>query len=427
MALTKSTIAVLLVLPMIAGNEARQAGPGLTVHEWGTLTSVAAADGSPEDWDALGGEYDLPSFVNNGGYRCTKWRLSGTMRMETPVIYFYSQRQLDARVKVQFPHGVITEWYPNAEDVIYESKTLMDQMSRSMQSPMYSEDAVFQTASLIKPAPRGLGELVVKLSASRNGIDTSLGRLMSAITWNDIHVRPESTAQFLIEKGPSRYYAARETDAAPITVGNQQEKFLFYRGVGRFAIPLSARLSGDGKIVVENHGTDAIPSMILFENRGGHLGYRKVGAIQQEAVTLDRPSLDGSLSRLLADLENELVAQGLFRKEAHAMVETWRDSWFEEGSRLIYIVPSRAVDAALPLQVDPIPEKTSRVFVGRMELITAETKRAVEEAVQKGDWTAIPYERFLDPILKRIYSGNTWKVNQVEQSIQASISPGRCR
>ena len=35
------------------------------------------------------------------------------------------------------------------------------------------------------------------------------------------------------------------------------------------------------------------------------------------------------------------------------MVETWRDSWFEEGSRLIYIVPSRAIDAILPLQIEP--------------------------------------------------------------------------
>jgi hypothetical protein len=427
MTLAKSTVAVLIALPMIAGNEAQVAGQGLTVHEWGTFTSVAAADGSAEEWDALGGENDLPGFVNNGGYRCTKWRLTGTVRMETPVIYFYSQRDVDARVTVKFPHGVITEWYPNAENSIYESKTLMDQMSRSMQSPMYSEDAIYQTASLLNPLPRGLGETVVKLSPSRNGIDTSLGRLMSAISWKDIHVRPDSTAKFPAEKSPSRYYAARETDAAPITAGDQQEKFLFYRGVGRFAIPLSARLSDDGKIVVENRGIEAIPSVILFESRGGHVGYRNVGAIQQQVATLERPALDASLSQLLSDLETQLAGQGLYRKEAHAMVETWRDSWFEEGSRLIYIVPASAVDAALPLQIDPIPEKTARVFVGRIELITTETKRAVEEAVQRGDPSGIPYERFLDPILKRIYPGNASQVNHIEQSVHAAFSPGRCR
>ena len=49
------------------------------------------------------------------------------------------------------------------------------------------------------------------------------------------------------------------------------------------------------------------------------------------------------------------------------MVETWKDSWFEKGARLIYIVPSRAVDQILPLQIEPQPAETTRVFVGRLE------------------------------------------------------------
>lgn len=64
------------------------------------------------------------------------------------------------------------------------------------------------------------------------------------------------------------------------------------------------------------------------------------------------------------------------------MVETWRDSWFEEGTRLIYIVPSRAVDAFLPMHVNPAPSQTARVFVGRIELITPEIVRSVEEPLQ---------------------------------------------
>jgi len=113
------------------------------------------------------------------------------------------------------------------------------------------------------------------------------------------------------------------------------------------------------------------------------------------------------------------------------MVETWRDSWFEEGSRLIYIVPSRTIDAVLPLQVEPVPSQTARVFVGRIELVTAETKLAVEEAIAKGDWSTINrYERFLDPILKRISSENPLKASQVErvrQSIHRSLGTRKCR
>ena len=106
------------------------------------------------------------------------------------------------------------------------------------------------------------------------------------------------------------------------------------------------------------------------------------------------------------------------------MVETWRDSWFEEGSRLIYIVPSRTVNAILPLKVEPAPSEMTRVFVGRIELITPATKSSVEEAIAKRDWPTIDlYGRFLDPILKRISSEDSRKANQIEQFRRNSLGP----
>jgi hypothetical protein len=370
----------------------------LTVHEWGTFTSVAGEDGSAVDWDALGCKDDLPGFVNDFGYRGFKWQLTGTVRMETPVMYFYSSRELDAHVKVAFPHGLITEWYPQAEYEVYQRSRVDGTMRR--------------------------------LAANLNGIDTSLRSLSGGIEWKSIKVQPDVSPALPIESGVSRYYAARATDATPITVGDQHEKFLFYRGVGRFPVPLSARSTGDGKIVVENLGHDTIPSAILFENRGGHLGYRNAGAVA-DAVTLDRPSLDGSFAVLRHDLESALIAQGLFPREAQAMVETWRDSWFEEGSRVIYIVPSPAIDAVLPLLVEPVPSEKARVFVGRIELITPETQHAVEEGMASGDSAAIDrYQRFLGPILSRISSENPLKARLVEgflRSRQDTFGVRKCR
>ena len=415
----KPLILVFLTLPVIAGDDGSR--QGFIVHEWGTFTSIAGQDGEAREWNALSGENDLPRFVDDAGYRCTKWTLAGTVRMETPVIYFYSDRELTAKVSVEFPHGVITEWYPKGENAIYESKKLMDQISRLGQRPIYSDDAVIQTSSLITPQPAGLGDNVVKLTASRNGIDTSLRSLMSAMTWPDVHVQPGLDARFPTEKAASRYYAARETDAAPITAGNQTEKFLFYRGVGRFQIPLTARLSSAGKVLLNNVATDGAPSAILFENRGGRIGYRNIGLVpQQAAMTIERPTLDGALPQLLSHLESDLVALGLFRKEAHAMIKTWQDSWFEEGARLIYIVPASALISALPLQIEPAPDKIVRAFVGRIELITDETKRSVEEAVQQGNPPPKPFLRFLDPILQGIYAGNTWKISQIESKVPRS-------
>jgi hypothetical protein len=341
----------------------------LTVHEWGTFTSVAGEDGSAVIWDALGGKNDLPKFVNSFGY-CLKQILTRTVRMETPVMYFYSPRELDAHVKVAFPRGVITDWYPQAH------------------------------------------------------------HLSGGIEWPSIKVEPNTSPALPIETGTSRYYAARGTDGAPITVGDQHEKFLFYRGVGNIQVPLSARVASDGTVAVENRGSDPVPNVILFENRGGRLGYRSAGAVQN-VVTLDSPTLDSSLPVLRTELETALIAQGLFPKEAQAMVETWRDSWFEEGTRLIYIVPSRAVDAFLPIQVDPAPSQTARVFVGRIELITPEIERSVVDAIARADWPAIErYGRFVDPILDRIVSESPSMANQIAQvreKIQSSINAGGCR
>ncbi len=418
------------LVSVLMGADTNVVQPGsFVVHEWGTFTSVAGEDGSAMDWDALGCKDDLPGFVNVRGYRGFKFGLQGTVRMETPVLYFYSPRALEAQVKVQFPHGVITEWYPNGETAIYESKKLMDRMGVSLRTRIYPDDAVYQTKTLVNPPPQGLDPLLVKLSPSLNGIDTSLHELMGAIEWKTVKVQPGASPALPVEGDPSRYYAARGTDSTPLAVGDQHEKFLFYRGIGRFPVPLSARIASDGKIQVENRGQDSVPTVILFENRGGRVGYRSAGAVNG-AASLDPPALNGAFAALQADLETALVAQGLFAKEAQAMIDTWRDSWFEEGSRLIYIVPASAVDTVLPLQVEPAPSQTARVFVGRIELITPATLRAVEAAMAGSDWTTLDrYARFLGPILTRISAESPQKANQVMQLRRniPFIAGGNCR
>src|SRR5262245_24589234 len=84
------------------------------------------------------------------------------------------------------------------------------------------------------------------------------------------------------------------------------------------------------------------------------------------------------------------------------MIETCRDSWFEEGTRLFYIVPRRALDSILPLEIQPAPSQLSRVFVGRMEVITPEIQDRVRQAVAKNDRVTLEkYGRFFEPIAKR--------------------------
>ncbi|HEY6946263.1 MAG TPA: hypothetical protein VI431_14080, partial [Candidatus Acidoferrum sp.] len=164
--------------------------------------------------------------------------------------------------------------------------------------------------------------------------------------------------------------------------------------------PLSAKLTADGNVQVSNSNAEEIPNTILFERRGERVGYRIGGAVAKE-IALEQPELNGNVDDLGRELVGMLVAQGLYVDEAQAMVETWRSSWFEEGSRLIYIVPPGFVNRILPLSIHPTPAQIARVFVGRLELVTPATERAVETAFAARDKATLKkYGRFLEPILQ---------------------------
>ena len=362
---------------------------GLTVHEWGTFTTVAGADGYAIDWLPLGGPTDLPCFVYHYqnrrdikllqhdevfDYASARSKLWGKVRMETPVVYFYAPREMSVDVEVLFPRGLMTEWYPTAR----LTQTVVSQMT--LRNPSH----------------------------------------VSAIRWPNVEVLPGTQARFPVDIPKSHYYAARATEAATLRVGDESERFLFYRGVADFDVPLAAKALDDGGVRVTNLGSDPLAGIVLFVNRGGRIGYRVHGTLTGEA-TVAAPSLDGSFAQLRSELERMLVSAGLYPKEAAAMVETWRDSWFEEGTRVLYVVPPRAVDAILPLRVTPAPAAVARVFVGRMDVVTPDAQRTVANAIATNDRATLErYGRFLLPITDRILAagvdmameGRTAEVNR---------------
>src|SRR5262249_44348255 len=88
----------------------------LVAHEGGTFTSFSGSDGVPVSFSP--NNDDLPDFVyfqeGNGLTKSRRLQAGGTVSMETPVLYFYTDRDLRVSVKVDFPKGWITEWYPFA-------------------------------------------------------------------------------------------------------------------------------------------------------------------------------------------------------------------------------------------------------------------------------------------------------------------------
>lgn len=340
--------------------------PGVVVHEWGTFTSVATETGASARWAPLSGAADLPCFVAKLGPTSFKDIASGFVRMETPVLYFYSQAPVTLSVRVGFPEGWITEWYPNATRV----------------SP----------ASAGTAAP----------GQYRNG----------EIAWNDVHVTPGQNPVLPVSQGDSHYFAARATDSAPVRIGSQWEKLIFYRGVGEFSIPLRPVITQGGRRVrIANTGAETVPLAILFENRRGKMGYRAVGGLKT-ATEVEFPELTNDVAELSATLASHLVEFGLYRKEASAMVETWRGSWFEEGMRLFYIVPREMVDRVLPLDIQPAPSAVTRVFVGRIELLSPGMQDRIQGLAAGNDVKALQQiGRFLGPF-----------VTQMER-----MNPGRAR
>ena len=353
--------------PNTPGPEARPVYSSFTAHEWGTFTSITGMDGSAVEWSPLRGSTDLPAFVEHFRDPGFKLGLRGTVRMETPVLYFYSSNEETVSVTVAFAKGVITEWYPHA--------------------------------SRVEPAGNLYGETLRKAGTS------------GAIAWDSVMLAPNGRPDFPFNGKNNHYYAARMTSSTPLRVktaaGEQQEKFLFYRGVSAFSVPLSATLDAEGKLRLKNQGDQEIPTTILFERRGEKVGYRIGDLLKKEAI-LDVPELGSTIDELDRDLEGILVAQGLYHDEARAMVETWRNSWFEEGSRLLYIVPSAFVNEVLPLSIHPLPAQTVRVFVGRLELVTPATEKAVESAFVTHDSATLKaYGRFLEPILATMINRET--------------------
>lgn len=349
-------------MALAAGEPAARPGrtaPGVVAHEWGTFTSVAGVDGGQANW-FRNGQDELPCFVYRVKGGQVKGRISASVRMETPVIYFYSPQPATVSVHVDFPNGLMTEWYPQAA---VTPADLSDWPLR--QEPMNSR-----------------------------------------MRWERVEILPGATPALPREAGGNHYYAARATDAAPLKVGEQFEKLLFYRGAGGFAIPYAATIDEAG--VTFRHAdlrSQGLPpagkfeNAILVEHRDGRVGFRPIAPDGQVTPLPPRMSTP---RQIRAAMEQMLTDAGLYPREAHAMVETWKDAWLEPGTRIFYIVPRPFVDRVLPLRIAPEPAATERVFMGRLELIAPWVVAEAGRALVEDDVDALKrWERFWNPIAER--------------------------
>jgi hypothetical protein len=120
-------------------------------------------------------------------------------------------------------------------------------------------------------------------------------------------------------------------------------------------------------------------------------------------------------TRVIADdLAARLTESGLYAKEARAMVNTWKNSYFRtDGIRVLFVLPRAWTDGFIPMRLDPRPRELVRVMVGRLEMLSPERERRVERAIadlastdparRQGAFALLREQgRYIEPIVRRL-------------------------
>lgn len=331
------------------------------VHEWGTFLAIAGSHGVTLEGMSHE-EHPLPDFVHTLK-KDNVFPKFVTLKGETPVIYFYTDRPRKVQVGVDFPTGLWTHWFPSAMRV-----------GRYTGADPTRNGHIGWVAQIAPPSPQD--------------------RLPE--------IAPDSLWRF-----------ARQVPQAAtvqVTAGSgETERFLFYRGLGRANLPVQFFPEKNGGRLV---ASVPVQRVIVVSVEQGKLTWKpiinlKAGQTLEGIRTRLRP---GTVADIALHLTHGLVQSGLFPDEAAALVNTWRSSYFEhDGLRVLFILPQTWTETFIPMRVSPKPDPFIRVMVGRIEGLTVGREAHVAAAVQ--GFTAHPEThfatlaaqgRYLEPILRRL-------------------------
>lgn len=396
-----------LAPPEAVTNTKGSPGNSFVVHEWGTFTSMNGAAGVSLD-GLHHEEEELPAFVhsNTGRAYVSPFSAYGDQsldrpirnarsKMETPVIYFYTQEKMRVKVRVDYEGGLISQWYP----------AVVGQAPGVVSSPL---------------SPLDIGKIA-----------------RSSLTW-DLHLTPAGRADVPSihrVEADHPWQMAREVSAAYVTTAGpaggapESERYIFYRGLGRSISTVKAIPLPNGPVIISNTSGEPIPAAFLLRMGETQGLFAKVGALNAGASHAgklegtERPKAE-VVEALSKEVEAALVAQGLYQDEARAMVRTWAPTWFAaEGTRVLSLVPRKVTDAVLPLEIKPEPKQIERVLVARTEILTPETEAAVEAALR--DRTS-PDAAARDRAMKRLARLGRF-VEPAVRSVMARVSDARVR
>lgn len=377
---------------------AQQVEANYEAHEWGTFTSLVGSNGITQH-----GMYHedeaLPQFVHGFGdvrpptnstppprrEPCLHPKMCVdsdffannivTQKMETPVIYFYGQPQ-KLTVNVRFPQGVITDTYPAP---VFTSPTRQD----------------------LKKLGNGNTTFEIELLAAKQD---GLGVQIPTVSPTEIYGHARNVASQLVRSG------------------REVEKFIFYRGLGRFQPRFGITSKNGSLFFSSNPASQPLAGFLVHVNAAGNAQLLDMSLVKGGlSQSLVGPTMLGLLadhqsqttsevisrgSAMRTTLIKSLVSNGLNMDEATAMIDTWENGYLKvPGLRLLYILPKAEVDEVLPLTITPAPDKLERVFIGRIEiLLDTEEDRIQAQVLRERDaFNVRTLGRFAEPILRRVY------------------------
>ena len=401
------------------------------LHEWGTFTTVSGSDGG-----LLAGlhveEEHLPPFVYShlgmrpqGGMASEQMYIARlmqgnrskqmfvmqdskeviqplmtkgmpnamlqnvTVKMETPVIYFYGDDTKKVNVKVGFNGGTISQWYPErkAGDTPNLVKKGEHKISNSLKNVSDREMVFYRPIDFSKHYDGSIEWDVEILSKAESD---------PAYTF-----KPNENTTWIYPRVPG---------ANMIKVGNEYEDYLFYRGVGNFELPAVFSVDEAESLEVKNNSAEVIPFAFAFENIGGKFRYKAIGEVAAGEVAKVAESdwhmaAEGESQQVevFQQMREGLISQGLTSDEANGMIKTWWKSYFNKpGLRVFWVVPEVDLERILPLRVNPKPASQVRVLVGRADVMRPRFEKRLIDALGTYAFLGYQRDRFILPYMNRL-------------------------
>lgn len=195
---------------------------------------------------------------------------------------------------------------------------------------------------------------------------------------------------------------ARQLESAtPMRVDDEHQRYLGFEGVTTFEPPLHVSHHGD-HFELHNDSDALVPETFLIKHRDDGMYLLSPGSIHGGETVDFSPApkespvpVENQRAVIETMLQDGLIDAGLTLEEAQTYLKGWEESILDEpGDRLLYVAPRQWTESWFPIDVDPAPEETTQMVVGRIELMHPDQEEAIAGAVERAydDGTTIPEE-----------------------------------